>query len=121
MYNPNTKENRFVCSPLCDTTIDSIESYHDDIWVLVDAWTSIDYQGGKIYGGDGTMGNEGFIACTDENDNLSWGIFFENTNPIKSLEITGRTLVAINEHDELQVEIDLDMLTNIKMISLISR
>ncbi len=64
------------------------------------------------------MGNEGFIACTDADNNLIWGIFFENTNPIKSLNIKSKTLIAVNEHSELQIEINLDTLTDIKMIPL---
>lgn len=51
-------------------------------------------------------------------DDLVWGIFFENTNPIKRLEIKERLLVAVNEHAELQIEINLDALTDIKMIVL---
>ena len=101
--------------PLCDTTIDSITKYNPDCWTMVDAWTSVDYQGQKIVGGDGQMGNEGFIACTDAQDCLVWAMFFEDTNPIKKLSVNGNTLIAINEHDELRVEIDLHYLVDIKM------
>jgi len=118
LYNPNDRTRRLFCRPLCDTTAESIETYDADFWTQVDEWTSLDYEGGRIYGGDGTMGNEGFIACVDSADQLIWGMFFENTNPIKSLEIRGRTLVAINEHSELQIEINLDRLTEIKMMIL---
>lgn len=65
VHNPNTSENTGFCNPLCDTTIDSIVKYDNDIWVSVSEWVSIDYKSGKIYGGDGTMGNEGFVACVD--------------------------------------------------------
>ncbi|WP_138751367.1 hypothetical protein [Paenibacillus sinopodophylli] len=115
IYDPNTKERKKICSPLCDTTIDSIAKYNVECWTIVDAWVSIDYQNGKIYGGDGQMGNEGYIACTDAEDRLVWGIFFENSNPIKSLEIKDNILIAINEHTELQIEINLENLTQIKM------
>lgn len=119
IYDPNTDKREYYCKPLCDTTIDSIEKYNTIDWVRVDEWTNIDYNGGKIYGGDGTMGNEGFIACTDENDFLIWGIFFENTNPIKSLSLKENTLIAINEHSEIKIEIDLNNITDIKMCSLL--
>lgn len=118
LYDPNTKKKELFCKPLCDTTIDSLEKYDATYWTQVDEWASVDYQGGRIYGGDGSMGNEGFIACTDAGDNLIWGMFFENTNPIKSVNIKERTLIAINEHSELRVEINLDDLTDIKMIIL---
>ncbi|MHA6531624.1 hypothetical protein [Paenibacillus sp. BAC0078] len=114
-YNPNNNERTISCSPLCDTTIESIEKYNNDYWTIVDAWTSIDYRGGKIYGGDGQMGNEGFIACTDANDSLVWGIFFDETNPIKKLSIEDKTLIAINEHEDMTIEINLDTLVDMKM------
>lgn len=118
LYNPNTDERTFFCEPLCDSTIDSIERYKTAPWVQVSPWTEIAYQGGTLYGGDGTMGNEGFIACADVDDRLLWGMFFENTNPIKSLSVQGRTLIAVNEHSELQVEVNLDNLTEIKLVAL---
>ncbi|MDR2529156.1 MAG: hypothetical protein LBD04_09105 [Synergistaceae bacterium] len=113
-----TKEYELFCRPLCDTTIDSIEKYEASDWTGVDQWARIDYQGGSVIGGDGAMGNEGFIACTSENNNLLWGIFFSNTNPIKSLNIEGHLLIAINEHSEIRIEIDLENLTNIKMTTI---
>jgi hypothetical protein len=116
IYDPNTEKGTLCCSPLCDTTIDSIIKYDADCWVSVSEWTSIDYVDGKIYGGDGAMGSDGFIACVDDADNLIWAMSFTGTNPIKSLVIKGNTLIAINEHSELQVEINLDVLTEIKMI-----
>lgn len=115
-YDPNTHEHTMSCHPLCDTTIESIVKYNDDPWTIVDAWTSIDYEGGTIYGGDGQMGNEGFIACTDAGGDLVWAFFSAATNPIKQLSIEGRTLIAVNEHDELRIEINLDNLTEMKLI-----
>ena len=118
VYDPNTEERELFCSPTCDTTIESLVKYSDDCcWTPVDAWTSITYKDGKIYGGEGAMGNEGFIAHVDEGDNLIWAMFFGNTNPIKALEISGSTLIAINEHSELRLEINLENLTDIKMIA----
>lgn len=118
LYDPNNGKKEFFCRPLCDTTIDSIEKYDAAYWTLVDEWSGIDYRGGRIYGGDGQMGNEGFIACVDSKDDLLWGIFFENSNPIKSLAIKDDTLIAINEHAELRIEIDLENLTSIKMTAI---
>jgi len=115
-YDPNNHESTISCSPLCDTTIESLLKYDNEIWTLVDAWTSIDYRGGKLYGGDGQMGNEGFIACSDANDDLQWAIFFSQTNPIKTLRIEDRALLAMNEHDEIRIEINLDTLIDIKII-----
>jgi hypothetical protein len=119
-YNPNTKETKYFCNPVCDTTIDSLIKYDAEYWTRVDEWTNIEYRGGKIYGGDGSMGNEGFIACVDADDHLLWGIFFEHTNPIKSLSISDKTLIAINEHSEIQVDVNLNELTDIKIKSLVN-
>ncbi|MFV0351188.1 MAG: hypothetical protein ACK5JF_02600 [Oscillospiraceae bacterium] len=118
LYNPNNQQTSYYCRPLCDTTIESIEKYDATYWTRVDEWASLPYQGGKLYAGDGAMGNQGFIAHADANDQLVWGIFFENTNPIKSLEIKGTTLCAINEHTKLQIEINLECLTDIQMFAL---
>ncbi|MEK3839126.1 hypothetical protein [Paenibacillus sp. FSL P2-0136] len=115
-YDPNTRQRTMRCSPLCDTTIESIVKHNDDPWTIVDAWTSLDYEGGTIYGGDGQMGNEGFIACTDAGGNMVWAFFSDVTNPIKQLSIEDRTLIAMNEHDELRIEINLDHLTEMRLI-----
>ncbi|WP_081751022.1 hypothetical protein [Paenibacillus sp. FSL R7-277] len=115
-YDPNTRQRTMTCSPLCDTTIESIVKYNDDPWTIVDAWMSLDYEGGTIYGGDGQMGNEGFIACTGADGNMVWAIFSDVTNPIKQLSIEDRTLIAMNEHDELRIEINLDHLTEMRLI-----
>lgn len=114
-YDPNTKTAQRICKPLCDTTIESIEKYGAAWWTVVDEWVSLDYRGGKLSGGDGTMGNEGYIARVDADGRLIWGMFFEDTNPIKSLEIQGHTLIAVNEHAELQITVNLDDLTEIGM------
>ena len=108
-----TGERDYVCSPLCDTTIDSVEAYDEECWVTVDPWVSIDVPQGRFVGGDGTMGNEGFIAHTDKQDQLIWGLFFEQTNPIKQLFVEGHTLRAVNEHGELKIVINLQDLTDI--------
>lgn len=64
------------------------------------------------------MGNEGFIACTDATDRFVWGIFFEHTNPIKALSMKDKTLIAVNEHEDMRIEINLDNLVDMKMIHL---
>lgn len=117
-YNPNDQTRTLSCSPWCDTTIASLVKYHEDCWTMVDPWTRIDYEGGSLYGGDGQMGNEGFIARTDADDRLIWGIFFDVTNPIKSLSVQKRTLIAINEHQDMRIEINLDTLVDINLIPL---
>ena len=115
IYDPNTNKREIHCSPQCDTTLDSLEQYDASYWTVVDEWTSVDYQGGKILGGDGAMGNEGFLACTNDKGEFMWGMFFENTNPLKPKEIKDDILIVINEHDELRLEINLKNLVELKI------
>ncbi|CAI6080511.1 hypothetical protein PAECIP112173_02911 [Paenibacillus sp. JJ-100] len=118
IYDPNNNEHKMYCTPLCDTTIDSVEKYNHDCWTMVDVWASVDFRGGKIVGGDGQMGNEGFIACVDHEDQLVWAIFLEDTNPIKKLSVNDNKLIAINEHEDLRMEMDLQNVVDIKMTCL---
>ncbi|WP_099222202.1 hypothetical protein [Listeria costaricensis] len=101
------------CGPLCDTTIESMEKYEPLLWTEIDPWTKVAYEDGYIFGGSGAMGNEGFIAHTDQQYQLQWGIFFVQTNPIRRVEIHHDNLIAINEHEELQIQINLKNLTEI--------
>lgn len=100
--------------PICDTTIDSIMKYKKNPWVEVDEWCVITNEDGHFLGGDGAMGNEGFIAKVDCNDNLIWAMFFTVTNPIKSLQITDDYLIGQNEHNDGSIKINLKQLTDIK-------
>ena len=43
---------------------------------------AIPYHNNTIVFGDGEMGNEGFIALIDKDNNLIWSIFFTFSNPI---------------------------------------
>lgn len=69
---------------------------------------------GKIYFGEGSMGNEGFIACTDYNNNYIWSIFFDSTNPLISGYIESNFLY-LTSSDTTEVKINLDDITNISI------
>jgi hypothetical protein len=115
LQDSETKARELFCRPRCDTTIDSIEKYGAAYWTSVDEWTSIEYCGGSILGGDGSMGNMGFVAHVDGGGGLIWGIFFWNTNPIKSLTINSGILSAVNEHSHVRIDINLENLADITM------
>ncbi|POP42707.1 hypothetical protein CHU32_19270 [Superficieibacter electus] len=115
VYDPQTKTVKIACSPTGDTTLNSIENDDPDCWVTMDRWATIDYNGGKIYGGDGGMGNEGALVCVDANGHFLWGFFFTDTNPITKLMIKDNMLTAINEHAEIRLTINLKELTSIKV------
>jgi hypothetical protein len=115
LTDSQTKKRELFCRPLCDTTIESVEKYNADVWTSVDEWMRIEHEGKIFIGGDGPMGNMGFIAHVDGDDALIWGIFFWNTNPIKELAVNKGVLSAVNEHSELRVEINLENITEITM------
>lgn len=114
-YDPNTKKSFSEISPLCDTTISSLLKYNSDNWGWVDMWGEpIIADNQKFICGNGSYGNEGFIACEDLEGNLIWGMFFDQTNPIAELKIIDSKLIGIAEHRESQIEINLKDITDIK-------
>jgi hypothetical protein len=115
LTDSQTGERELFCRPRCDTTIDSIEKYGAAEWTVVDEWARVEHNGKIFIGGDGVMGNMGFIAHIDSGESLIWGIFFWNTNPIKELTAGDGTLSAINEHSDVRIEIDLEDITEITM------
>lgn len=115
VHNRETNKRRWYWSPLCDTTIGSIEKYEPDIWTEIDIYHgSFDYKDQHIVFGDGAMGNEGFVASTNKNGILNWGIFFTFSNPIYEAEIQGEILICKSDND-IQVAIQLNDLTKIQI------
>lgn len=114
-YNPNNGETKRYWSPLCDTTLEKIEKYNDDIWTECDIWHgSFEHQGQKIVFGDGGMGNEGYIASTTLNGELNWSIFFTFSNPICKVEIIEGKLICYGDSGT-KISIDKNELTQIKI------
>ena len=108
-----TKEHKRYWFPLCDTTLEGIEKYDEDIWTCVDVFHgSFSHAGQTFVFGDGAMGNEGFVASVDADGNLNWSIFFTFSNPIVGAEIDGEHLVCFGETGTV-VRIDLRELTQI--------
>lgn len=98
LYDPNNGETTLYWTPLCDTTVESILRYNDDIWKEVDIFHgALEFEGQKIVFGDGGMGNEGYIASITPDNELNWSMFFTNSNPIMRAEMNGRTLIAYGE------------------------
>jgi hypothetical protein len=115
LTDSQTNKRELFCRPRCDTTIESLEKYDAADWTSSDEWTRIEHEG-KIYiGGDGGMGNMGFIAHIDGAGGLIWAIFLWDSNPIRELAVKGNLLSAVNEHSVLRVEINLDKLTEISI------
>lgn len=114
-YDPNTKETKQYWSALCDTTLESLEKYNDDIWVEVDIFHgSFEYKNQKFVFGDGGMGNEGYIASLSLNDVLNWAIFFTFSNPIIKAEVKGEQLICYGDSGTI-IEVNLNNITKIKI------
>lgn len=84
------------CFPFCDTTIASLIKYDEDIWTEVQVFDRFqdEKRGIQVSVGEGGMGNEGFIVCTDKQDIFIWGIFFENSNPFTKVEVIENKILA---------------------------
>ncbi|MCD8042775.1 MAG: hypothetical protein LUH10_06885 [Tannerellaceae bacterium] len=115
-YNPNNGERKRYCSPVCDTTIISLEKYDNDIWVKSDIMlnSSLSYKEGFIHGCDGSWGSDGFIVYTDTGNQLIWAYCFEFSNPIVKMELEESLLTCYSDNETV-VTIDLDNPVKIKV------
>jgi len=114
-FNPNNNETKYYWTPICDTTLDKIEKYDDDIWTEVDIFHgSLVYKNQKIVFGDGGMGNEGYIASVKLNGELKWSIFFTFSNPICKAEIIDNHLICYGDTGT-KININLKELHKIKI------
>ena len=112
----DTNKKKWYWFPLCDTTIDSIEKYEPDIWTEINVYRgSIEYGEQTIVFGEGSMGNEGFVASKDKVGNLNWGIFFTFSNPINEIQIQDDMLFCNSDNEVIQIIINLKDLTKIEI------
>ncbi|MDJ1469674.1 hypothetical protein QNI19_11820 [Cytophagaceae bacterium DM2B3-1] len=98
----NEKQLNF-CIPFCDTTVNSLEKYNKDLWTQIDIFTN-KWQtetGDTIMGGEGSMGNQGFIVCVDTNNDFKWSLFFLNSNPFYQISVVNNELYAQSSYNLL--------------------
>lgn len=115
VYDPNTGDTETHWSPYCDTSVESMLSYYEDIWTEVDIFHgSFDFEGQRIVFGDGGMGNEGYVASITPENDLNWSLFFTNSNPIIRAEMQARTLICYGETGWIG-KIDIDKLSDISV------
>lgn len=116
-YKVNNLNNPLYYSfPLCETTIESLEKFNTDIWTTFDVLSNrIEINNEYIvFGGEGGMGNEGFIACTDCSNNFLWALFFTDSNPFYKIELVNNEIHAFSSYD-LVYKIDLKDPKNINI------
>ncbi len=103
-YNVTNKNNPLYYSfPLCETTIESLEKFNPDIWTTFEVLSNrIEINNEYIvFDGEGGMGNEGFIACTDSSNNFLWALFFTDSNPFYKIEFNNNEIYAYSSNSLL--------------------
>ncbi len=117
LYDPITDVTERFWSPLCDTTLEGMTKYDEDIWTAVDIFHgAFEFEGQKIVFGDGSMGNEGYVASVGPDNTLNWSLFSTFSNPIIKAEMSDRTIVCHGETG-LIITISFDTPTEVKVIT----
>jgi hypothetical protein len=95
-------------NPVCETNLQSVEKYNDDVWTQIErSYATLTLPDGKkVYFGEGGMGEEGFVALTEDNDQLIWALFSTATNPFTRAEFVNGKIRAYSTYD-LYYTIDL--------------
>ncbi|MEX3745680.1 hypothetical protein [Lysinibacillus xylanilyticus] len=94
----------YIINPLCETSLESIMSFNEDIWCEIEKHPQVQQYDDKIFiCGEGGMGNEGFIANVDMNNNLIWAFFSTVSNPFNKLELEDNLLKAYSTSDLIYV------------------
>jgi hypothetical protein len=110
-----TSEHKRFWFPLCDTTLEGIQKYDEDIWTECDIWHgAFEYENQKFVFGDGGMGNEGYIASTTLNGDLNWALFSTFSNPIERAEVINNQLICYGDTGCV-IQIDLKNITRIEV------
>lgn len=105
----NTDNISYYSSPLCLTTVESLEKFNSDIWTSFEVFSNRleindEY---VVFGGEGGMGNEGFIACTDKSNDFLWALFFTDSNPFYKIEFDHNEIHAYSSSN-LKYRANLD-------------
>jgi len=97
-------------SPTCDTTVQGILKYNDDIWTPIDFLNShlILPNGDCLKCGEGAMGNEGFVSCEDASGKLKWSFFCTAFNPFKKLDLLTPDTIQLSSTNEYTMVMDIN-------------
>ncbi|MGB4773779.1 MAG: hypothetical protein WBP45_01285 [Daejeonella sp.] len=84
-------------SPLVRTTFESILEFNNDPWVPFAQYIG---ESNQLICGEGTMGNEGFVACIDDNKDFEWVFFSTRSNPFLKVFYDDKHIVALSEYHD---------------------
>lgn len=131
-------KNLYKGFPLCDTTFHDVVKYYPEpyrkvlpdgrveyqpdpnnilelgVQIQIYLASPLAYENENIYFGEGAMGNEGFVALVDKDNQLLWSILFNLTNPIMSAS-TKEDYLYLLSTDNTKVKINLKNLTEIEI------
>ena len=80
------------------TLAKAIEEYGNEGTAIQVLGSSKNPKNGYIaYRGEGSMGNEGFVAYADNHGKLIWLLFLDFSNPFWNIEIEGDNILATTE------------------------
>jgi len=108
--NSQGGDKKVYISPLCDSTIQSVEKYLPDIWIDIEVNPHhlILPNGDTIKCGEGCMGNEGFVCCEDASGKLKWAFFCGSLNPFCEPEMETATSIRVSTTNDYTMVIDLE-------------
>ncbi|PZT72903.1 hypothetical protein DNK56_06090 [Streptomyces sp. AC1-42W] len=81
----------------------------DPSWVTsVDGLASVGLgDGGFLWGGEGTMGADGFVARLTADRKLVWAVFFADSNPFDRIRVSGN-VATFHSTAGFELAVDID-------------
>lgn len=63
--------------------------------------------GGLLWGGEGSMGADGFLARLTADRKLIWAVFFSDSNPFDRIRVSGH-VATFHSTAEFELAVDID-------------
>lgn len=106
LLNPKSGRSSISVSPLARSTVASVLEFDPDPWTYVTILSTFDWpaKGRRLFCGEGSMGNEGFVAVVDASSGqVQWIAFSTCSNPFLRVFATDENVVAENNHGHLWI------------------
>ncbi len=111
------KNSNFNIDVLCESTIDSFFKYnsHDSVsrFDILNKFASNDY---IVSVGEGSFGGDGFVRLDDNNGNLIWFLFLDNSNPFINAEVKNDCIEVVSTSD-VKIRIPINKPENICIVN----